>query len=33
MKSTLDLAVGERSAIESIDKGKISEIAQKSRDR
>ena len=32
MKLTLDLAIGETSAIESSDKGKLSEIAQKIRD-
>lgn len=32
MKLTLDLAIGETSAIESADKGKLSEIAQKIRD-
>ena len=32
MKLTLDLAIGETSAIESTDKGKLSEIAQKIRD-
>ena len=32
MKLTLDLAIGETSAIESTDKGKLSEIAQKVRD-
>lgn len=32
MKVELDLAVGETSAIESEDKGKMSEIAQKVRD-
>lgn len=32
MRLTLDLAIGETSAIESTDKGKLSEIAQKVRD-
>lgn len=32
MRLTLDLAIGETSAIESTDKGKLSEIAQKIRD-
>ena len=32
VKLTLDLAIGETSAIESTDKGKMSEIAQKIRD-
>lgn len=32
VKLTLDLAIGETSAIESTDKGKLSEIAQKIRD-
>ena len=32
VKLTLDLAIGETSAIESTDKGKLSEIAQKVRD-
>ena len=32
MKLTLDLAIGETSSIESTDKGKLSEIAQKIRD-
>lgn len=32
VKLTLDLAIGETSAIESTDKGKMSEIAQKLRD-
>lgn len=32
VKLTVDLAIGETSAIESTDKGKMSEIAQKVRD-
>ena len=32
MKLTLDMAIGETSAIESTDKGKMSEISQKVRD-
>ena len=32
VKLTIDLAIGETSAIESTDKGKMSEIAQKVRD-
>ena len=32
VKLTLDLAIGETTAIESSDKGKLSEIAQKIRD-
>lgn len=32
VKLTLDLAIGETSAIESSDKGKLSEIAQKVKD-
>lgn len=32
MKLTLDMAIGETSAIESTDKGKMTEISQKVRD-
>jgi hypothetical protein len=32
IKLTLDLAIGETSAIESTDKGKISDIVQKVKD-
>ena len=32
VKLTLDMAIGETSAIESTDKGKMSEISQKVRD-
>ena len=32
VKLTIDMAIGETSAIESTDKGKMSEIAQKVRD-
>ena len=32
VKLTLDMAIGETSAIESADKGKMSEISQKVRD-